>query len=453
MLVWRFSSRLGRSTRRGRAPLVGAAGLAVALSGCMPESSPTGPTPPTAAEKAVVRVGNWLSTPHLFVSDVQLRSLAASPGRLLGSTTGPSFAKLVTISETGTLQSFAPVFAPSPEAECHLEVADGTGVFETGSVLVGVGSEIWHLSFDGSTAIVLAELPAAHGPVTGLVLDVGGAFAYELLALTAQGPVHRISATGRVLQVGDLGPGGSGPAIAPSGFTGFAGSLLVAFPATSEVRALHPSGAVSTPLLWSGVAGVHAVPAAPRAFGETDGALFLATSGGQVYRYPLADVSARGGALYLTTIHRSGSGLIVPEPGGFRMHAFSRFVGVEVAAGFVRRPLVTPIGIDLMPGVFPKVINVGSTTPVTVALLAATGFVPSSLQGGEILFAGAPAVIGARGTWTSADVNADGRLDLLVRFRPSEMQLVSGDATLTLEATALEGDRLHGTARALVLEP
>jgi hypothetical protein len=296
-----------------------------------------------------------------------------------------------------------------------------------------------------------ATVPGENTTITGLAFDTVGSFQNELLALTHSGDVFRIDPFASVEYVGTFGPGASGPTVAASSFGAHAGRLLVAFPKLSEVRAIDPAGNVSVVLQWSGVSSVRSLPAVPRAFGATGGALFVATSTGAVYRYPLADVASRGGQLLLSSMHRSGSGIAVAEPGGYRTLPFSRSMGPEIGASFVRRPVVTPITIEILPGAASKVLVSTSTVPVPVALFATAWFSPASLVGGEVSLAGASPATKIRTTGDSyRDLNGDGRFDLVVQFRPSDMQLPLGDATLMLDGLSLEEERVRGTEHVIV---
>lgn len=424
-------------------------------AGCQVEPSPVAPSVPPAVEKSGIGIpSGWLSTPRLFTTGTRIESIAATPSRMLGSTLGEAPSKLVQITETGAIQPFAPGFTAPSDVACPLEVAAGVGAFGEDAVLAGCGSDVWLLAQDGSTATVLASLPAEDGDITGLAFDPTGGFGYRLLVLARTGAVHQVDAAGRVTRVGAVGPGASGPSVASARFGRFAGQLLVAFPAASEVRALDSAGNVSFVLRWPGVVGAFAVPDAPCAFGATGGALFVATENAQVYRYPLADLAPRGGAVLLTSIYRSGSGIATAVAGICTTRAFGRSMGRERAAGFVRRPAVLPVRIEIMPGVANKVILLGSTSLIPVGLLASTGFVPASLNGGEVTFAGAyPVTRGRARLGTYADLNGDGQLDILLQFRAAEMQLAQGSATLVFEGTAIEGDRVRGSGRVLVLAP
>ena len=450
---------------RHRLSLRRVAGLAAALLlaaslGCGPlepqaPASPSSGHPETDLGKSGLGLpGNWLSTPRLFAAGPEIVALAATPGRLIASTRGPAPSKLLWITETGQMQPFAPGFLAPPDAVCPLEVAPGVGDFPQGGIYVGLANEVWLLAPDGSESALLATLPEPEAEIIGLSFDLAGQFGFDLVALARSGGVYRVDGSGRTLRVGSLGPGGSGPSVAGPEFGVFSGQLLVAFPGASELRAIDAGGTVRTVLLWSGVSGAYALPEAPRAFGSSGGGFFVATGAGQLYQFPLADIDARGGQVILTSIHRSGSGLVIPELSGYRTFPFSRSMGPEVAAAPVRRPVVMPITIEIMPGQNPKVLVLGTMDWVTVGVFASTGFTPSSLHGGEVRFAGAaPFSKSGVNIGTSTDLNGDGRLDLLVRFRTADMQLPLGDAQLTFEGAALTGDQVRGSGHLLVLAP
>jgi hypothetical protein len=151
---------------------------------------------------------------------------------------------------------------------------------------------------------------------------------------------------------------------------------------------------------------------------------------------------------------RSGSGILVPEGAGYTWRAFSSFWGAECAAAFACRPVVTSIRLDIVPGADDNTITIGSTLTVPVAILSSIGFTPSTVAGAELTFAGAlPVLRGGRAVGTYADLNADGVLDLVLRFRPADMQLQQGAVRLMLEGTTLAGERVRGSDAALVVTP
>lgn len=418
--------------------------------------------PPTSVPEARVRKtgrgipSNWISTPRNFAQGIRLASMAATPSRLLASTLGPAPAKLVSFTEAGVARPFSPHFNAPEEMTCYIEVSPGVGGgYPLGDVLVSRGDELWLFAPGGEAATQLWELPAGNGDIAGLCFDTVGGFGYELVLLTTQGSVYRVDPSGRERLVGTFGAtGGRGPGIASARFTGFGGRLLVAYSQDSEVRSMTPGGEVAVAFQWSGVSSVCSIPDDPRAYGSTGQALFVGTEDGGVYGYPFSDLAGRGGQIVLTSVHRSGSGILIPEGGGYTWRAFSRWMGAEVVAGCARRPAVTHIALDIEPASANNTIPFGSSALLPVALLSSIGFLPSVVQGGDFTLAGARPV--ARGTaWlsTSSDVNGDGVLDLILNFRPSEMLLDPRATSLVLEGTTLAGERVRGTDRVLVLAP
>lgn len=427
--------------------------LGIAFGGCEHAAPPTAPTN-TISKTGLGLPGNWVSTPRLFASGVSVADLAVTPGRAIASTRGPATSKLVTLGETGTMQPFAPGFFADEDVFCPLEVAPGIGDFPQGDIYVGRRSELWRLSTDGLSLALFGQLPSGAGDFVGLAFDPVGGFGYELVVLTDQGAVYRVNEYGAVAYIGSVGPGARGPSVAPASFGTFAGQLLVGVPALSELRAIDNCGRVSTVLLWSGVSGAFALPESPRAYGTSGYAAFFVTGDGRVFGYPLADLEGRRGQVLLTSLYRSGSGIAWAEPGGYRAQPFSRSMGPEVAAGIVHLPRVTLVDIEIFPGVSPKVMTLGSTVDVPAVVYGAVGFDPRILAGGEILLAGAVPVSkspSVPGTFT--DLNGDGRIDLLMRFRAAEMQLAPGQTEVELDCLSLAGERVQGTGHLDLLVP
>jgi hypothetical protein len=396
--------------------------------------------------------GNWVSNPRLFASGPRFVSLASTPTQLLATTDGTTSAPLVSISETGVLQPFGTGFTVTPGTPCYVEVAPGFGEFAQGMILFGAGSELWQLAPDGRAALSFATLPAGDGAIAGLTFDTVGALHYDLVVLTTTGSVYYVDPSGQVIRIGSVGVGGRGASVATAGLGRFAGQVLVAFPAEHEVRALDAAGNLNVVLRWSGVSGAWSVPDDPRAYGETGAAVFVATEAGELFRYPLTDLAGHAGGLLLTSSLCSGSGMATCRNNNFTTQAFSRFMGGERAATFVRRQAYTLVNIEVLPGVAPKTIGYGSTTLVPVAILAGPGVSPRLLEGSEVRCSGADFVETPRQrTGFYRDVNGDGKLDLVVRFRPADMRLTPGDTALSLECTTLGGDQVRGTGAVHVL--
>lgn len=437
------------------------------LMGCGLDESPTSLTgeprsageagegsPEGGAEKASRGLtGNWISQPRLFASGVRLISIAGSPTQLLATTEGGP-APLVSITETGEMRAFATGFTLPGSAPWYVEVAPGLGAFPPGAILLGAGVEVWQLAPDGRAALALTSLPALDGNIAGLAFDGAGSLHYDLVALTDSGTVYRIDGGGNALRIGSVGPGGRGLTVASTLFGRYAGNVMVAFPSEHTVRALDAAGNLSVALLWSGVSGAWTVPDDPRSFGDTEATLFVATESGDLFRYPLRDLVAHGGGILLTSDLCSGSGLTTCRSNNFTTRSFSRYMGRERAAAFVHRPAYTQVNIEIHPGLPSKTIDYGSTTLVPVALLAGPGFSPQLLEGGDVRLAGATFVETPRQRMgVYQDVNGDGKVDLVLRFRPADMQLVPGQAVLPLEGTGLAGDQVRGAGSVQVLIP
>lgn len=408
-----------------------------------------------AAGKAAPQVApNYMSTPRLFAAGLRLSAVAASPSRMLAATVGNAPSKLVRISEDGVAVPFAPEFNAPAELECALECAPGVGSFSQDHVFVGAGSDLWQMAEDGSAALLLLRLPAEEGAIVSLAFDAAGHFDYDLLAMTQSGGVYRIDGQGPVQRVGTFGEGARGAHVASARFGRFAGQLVAAFPAESDVRAMDSAGTVNLVTRWSGAAGAWFVPDDPRAFAATGSTLFLSTEEGTLYRYPLQDLAMHAGELLVTTAHRSGSGLVWPDGAAYRSRPFSKFMGAEAAAAFVRRPTLARIAIDILPGNATNALVWNPAATLPVALLSSTGFLPAILDGGDLTLAGAHAVPNSRGRLTTyTDVNRDGVLDLVTQFRVADMPVAPGDCTLQLDGTALQGDRVRGADRVLVVTP
>jgi len=108
-------------------------------------------------------------------------------------------------------------------------------------------------------------------------------------------------------------------------------------------------------------------------------------------------------------------------------------VGNDFDALAFPRPL--RISIDVKPGVFPNTVNPASKGKVPVAILSTAAFDATTMIPASVRF-------GAIGTEASAvhsaiaDVNADGRNDLILQFMISETGVVCGSTTGILTGTA-----------------
>ncbi len=431
------------------------AGLTVlAVCSCFGPFSPQDPQVPAGKASPTIR---YQASPRLFVTGLNVGALAALPDRLLATTVGEGVDKLVEIDSDGQVRSLGIHFPARPEEICLLALSPGKHAgFPECEPLVSLGAEIWQVQIEPHTATPLASLPDADGEVAGICFDTVGDFGFAPLVLASGGTVYRLDPAGALLRVGDVGGGGRGPSIATQASGPYAGQLLVAFPASGDVRAIAPTGHVSRITGWSGVAGAHAFPDTPIPFGDTDASLFVAVQSGttgRIYQFTTRDVANAPAGILLTSLHSSGSGLMRLPGGTPALVAWGRFMGPEVAATLVTRPAVTRVAIDVRPGA-PDDIVWQSALPVPVAVMSSPSLAPSLIDAGSVTFAGAPAVISRKGTLaTYSDLDGDGALDMVLSFRPEAMAVIPGPVVLTLDGTTLSGERVRGEALVRIVEP
>lgn len=113
--------------------------------------------------------------------------------------------------------------------------------------------------------------------------------------------------------------------------------------------------------------------------------------------------------------------------GSHAAHQTCRVQTVDVlsAAGFYDETVVT---IDVLPETFPNVVDPGAGVPLAVAIFSTAGFDATSIVPGSLRLASAGtygAADVANANIETADVNGDGRDDLLVEFRVDELRLDS----------------------------
>ena len=89
-----------------------------------------------------------------------------------------------------------------------------------------------------------------------------------------------------------------------------------------------------------------------------------------------------------------------------------------------------------------------------VTLLSSDWFWPDHVDVGNVSLAGAsPVPFGKSGTGTWVDLNDDGILDLTLYFRPIDMQVEVGPATLSLFGQTMIPEAFRGSASIVVTAP
>ena len=133
----------------------------------------------------------------------------------------------------------------------------------------------------------------------------------------------------------------------------------------------------------------------------------------------------------------NGRGEILGEsyvPDG-RHHAFVAYPAMSVA-------------IDVMPGDLSNTIHLTSNEKVRVAILSSSTFDATTIDPLSVSFAGASLrVVGGKAkpkVWTK-DLGRDGRLDLLLEFEVSELQLTASETLVVLHARTFNGAYVVGS--------
>jgi hypothetical protein len=109
--------------------------------------------------------------------------------------------------------------------------------------------------------------------------------------------------------------------------------------------------------------------------------------------------------------------------------------------------VATRVTIDIKPGSDPNSINLGSGRTVPVAILSTASFDATRVDPLTVTLGSAPVKLKGKGTPTAAseDVNADGRLDLVVHVETEALQLSETDTQATLEGRTIDGKLIRGS--------
>src|SRR5438309_3970895 len=145
------------------------------------------------------------------------------------------------VDSSGAVTAFARLPDPSP-SDVPLAVSPGLGGFANGTVVVGLNATnptITKVSSDGSVVTLVWSTCAAatlgsEARFGGLAFDTVGLFGYDLLALSSDGKLFRVTSTSACSLVADAGPslfagGGFAEAlaVAPASFGPLAGEAII----------------------------------------------------------------------------------------------------------------------------------------------------------------------------------------------------------------------------------
>jgi hypothetical protein len=408
-----------------------------------------------SGDKARPGTTEWAGRARPFAHGIQVCDLAATTTHLFATTLGQE-EKLVALDELGNRVTFSFEFAAPADSRCYVDVSPGwNDAFPVDEVWVSRGNELLRLSQQGDQMTSILTLPPAEGEIAGLCFDAVGSFEYALLLLSGNGNVFSLSSAAAPLHhIGSPGPGGRKPDVASLSFGAHAGQLLVSYPLKDVVLGVTPQGLVTPVIGWSGVSSALTVQQIVREFGRSQGALFMALENGRIYRFGRDDIAPLAGELLVSSLYQSGSGVVTPQGAGYSTRAFSRYWGAEVATALVRRPAVTDVEVSVQPGSSQPTFVHGSVTLVPVAVLSSPWFWPNLVDMGNVTLAGASAVPSGKGgaaTW--ADLNDDGVDDLMLYFRPADMQVEVGNVVLPLQGQTLSTETFRGEAAVTVTAP
>ena len=107
-----------------------------------------------------------------------------------------------------------------------------------------------------------------------------------------------------------------------------------------------------------------------------------------------------------------------------------------------------PSEIDIKPGSFPNSINLNSRGVIPVAILTTDIFDATMVDPVTVSFEGASPI-----RWAVEDVDGDGDLDLILRFKTQEVGLVGSDTEATLTGMTFDGIPIGGTDSVRIVPP
>lgn len=171
---------------------------------------------------------------------------------------------------------------------------------------------------------------------------------------------------------------------------------------------------------------------------------------------PLRNYQIPGTALNLFYVD-SATGVLLPyldasgqpltglvDPGGLT----ATFYGVDHFSTIVGLlPNAITVDIDIKPGDLPNAINPDSKGTVPVAVMSSPAFDATTIDWETLRFSGAGVVQQKKGKWqvSIADVNGDGRNDIVARFQTNELLLSPADTQGVVEGQTSDGRRFRGT--------
>lgn len=110
------------------------------------------------------------------------------------------------------------------------------------------------------------------------------------------------------------------------------------------------------------------------------------------------------------------------------------------------------VGVDIMPGGNPNMINLRAQGTLPVAILGSAEFNVATVDPATVTLAGAGVVMRKNGPMASMDdVNGDGSVDLVVHVARKDLKLQAGDTEAVLEGKTYDGLAIRGTDSVVVI--
>ncbi len=182
---------------------------------------------------------------------------------------------------------------------------------------------------------------------------------------------------------------------------------------------------------------------------------FMLRQGDEVYP-GLAEFDLEGNLLWMDTIDLRGWGW----GGGFDARSGCDTGNGLIYAGLTNwdnlsetkvlalAPGPEPVSVDIKPGSYPNVVNLGSRGVIPVAILTTVEFDATTVDPDTVALAGASVAIrgnGSRLLSAEEDVDDDGDIDLLVHIETENLALETGVTEVVLTGQTYDGQAIAGT--------
>jgi uncharacterized delta-60 repeat protein len=159
------------------------------------------------------------------------------------------------------------------------------------------------------------------------------------------------------------------------------------------------------------------------------------------------------------TIDTAGPNALAVQPDGKLVAAgggYPSTAGSEVlVARYVGDPVgATSVKIDIKPGDYPNIVDLGSKGTIPVAILSTREFnAPKQVSSTSLKFGRTGNEASLASCSPPQDVNKDGMLDVLCHFTATRIGFQLGDTQGVLTGTTFGGDAIRGTDSVVVVSP